>query len=148
MAEDPESGTLYVTGFTAPKFKDEAEWSPYYAPGFFTTPEFFTTPMLAVIPIGVNTVEAVEITNIDPTLPLVLPLSIAWTGLNNCSMVDVDNNGDINFIDFASLASYWLESDCLHLDWCGGADVNRSNVVDWKDLAILVQFWLESGCEN
>ncbi|MHC4109507.1 MAG: dockerin type I domain-containing protein [Planctomycetota bacterium] len=148
MAEDPESGTLYVTGFTAPKFKEDAEWSPVNAPDFFSNPEFFTTPMFAVVPPDVNTVEAIEITNYDLSLPLVLPLSIVWTGLNNCSVVDVDNSGNVNFLDFATLASYWLEPDCIHLNWCSGADVNRNNVVDWKDLAILVRYWLESGCEN
>jgi hypothetical protein len=149
MAEDPGSGTLYVTGFTSPKFKEEVEWSYSDAPEFFITPEFFTTPVLAVVPPGSSMVEASEITDCDPILPLVLPLSIVWSG-EKCGGADLTVDGEVNFNDLAVVADYWLKDTCAAFNNCGGADLEPPNQpdgdVDMKDLAILARYWSETGC--
>ena len=80
MAEDPRYGTLYVTGFTAPKFPARAEW--------YDLPEIsriFTTPMLAVVPAGMReSVPAKVIEGAD----LALPLSLIWVS-PGCAEADL-----------------------------------------------------------
>jgi hypothetical protein len=139
MAENPVDGELYVTGFTAPKFKEEAVFSSG-AVGFFTT------PILAVLPAGsTEPVEATEITNCD----LTLPLSIVST-VEKCGGADIYVDGIVDQKDFAILAWYWLESNCAVLDDCEGADLEPEaqpdGDVDMADLGVLAEHWLETGC--
>ncbi|MEE9370709.1 MAG: dockerin type I domain-containing protein [Sedimentisphaerales bacterium] len=56
-----------------------------------------------------------------------------------------DFNGDtkVDFIDFAVLASYWGETDCIDPNWCEGADLDINGSVDSNDLALFVDYWLE-----
>ncbi|MHC4573806.1 MAG: hypothetical protein ACYS76_06695, partial [Planctomycetota bacterium] len=142
MAENPRDGTLYVTGFTAPKFA-EAEALPSQIDGIFTT------PILAVLPFDVNEpVEAAQIANCDPSFPLVLPLSIVRTGPVICSTADVTGDLIVDMDDFAILALHWLDSNCIQAGWCDGADMNRSNAVDWTDVAVLTHYWLQTPCSD
>ena len=103
MALDPLREALaQPAGFHAPRFKQDAV--------FPSGIRLFTTPMLAVIPADSNgPIEAVEITNYDPNRPMALPLSIVWTGLINCTAVDLTGEGTIDLEDFAVLAQHWLE---------------------------------------
>jgi hypothetical protein len=52
---------------------------------------------------------------------------------------DLSGDGFVNFVDFAILASHWLESDCGN---CGGADLDNEEDVDFADLDILAENWL------
>lgn len=52
---------------------------------------------------------------------------------------DIDDDGDVDFADYAAFAGYWLEFDCGD---CGGADFNGDGIVDFDDLAELVADWL------
>jgi hypothetical protein len=54
---------------------------------------------------------------------------------------DSDNDKDIDFIDFAEMASRWLQSDSSF--YCGGADLTGDGWVDWEDLKIMCDHWLE-----
>ena len=57
---------------------------------------------------------------------------------------DIDQDGDVDFQDFAALASEWLEVDCSEPDWCGRADIDYSGDVGFSDLQILTENWLEA----
>jgi hypothetical protein len=142
MTENPADGTLYVTGFTAPKFPADADL-PLQIDGIFTT------PMLAVLaPDSNEPVEAVNITDCN----LVLPLSIAWTGAEEkCGGADLDGSGDVSLPDFAILASWYrLDSDCTLSNDCDGADLepeaSPDGDVDIKDVAVFALHWLDTGC--
>jgi len=52
---------------------------------------------------------------------------------------DISGNHEVNFFDFALLASRWLDSSCGD---CGGADLNGEQDVDFADLDILADSWL------
>jgi len=56
---------------------------------------------------------------------------------------DIDQDGDVDFQDFATLASEWLEVGCGNPDWCGRADIDYSGDVGFSDLQILTENWLE-----
>jgi hypothetical protein len=140
MAQNPDDGTVYATGYTSAKFT-EVQWQSSQVN------TFFTTPMLAVISPDSNLpVEAVRINSHDPDLPLMLPLSMVWTASINCTTADITGEGTIDLEDFAFLAQHWLDSDCMLLEWCQGADLNKSNSVDWRDLSILAKYWLDTEC--
>jgi hypothetical protein len=141
MAVSRKDGTLYVTGFTAPKFADEEN-----LPSEVT--EIFTTAMLAAAPADNNeTVEAVEIAGCD----LALPFSVVSTALEEkCGGADFDLDGTVDWTDFAVVPQYWLETNCAASDDCGGADLEPvgepDGDVDMKDLAVFALYWLETGC--
>jgi hypothetical protein len=52
---------------------------------------------------------------------------------------DMNEDGDINFVDFAQFARQWLEENC---GLCGGADFTGEGNVDVYDLRIMAQNWL------
>ncbi len=148
MTESPVDGTLYVTGFTAPKFPNDATMSswPYNQAG-----GIFTTPMLAEVTLGASgTIGAVNISG-----DLVLPSSLVWTGPltpeeEKCGGADIYADGIVNLKDFAVLAKYWLETNCGGFGDCEGADLEPLDLpdgdVDIADLAVLCLHWLETGC--
>jgi hypothetical protein len=55
---------------------------------------------------------------------------------------DLNQDCEVDFIDFAFFAQNWLESSCGPDDWCNGADMNRSGEVDIEDLSDWIQDWL------
>jgi len=59
-----------------------------------------------------------------------------------CSSVDLDKNRDVSYTDFAILAKYWLEFNCIGSENCGGADLVRNNKVDIADLSLFSECWL------
>jgi hypothetical protein len=132
ITEDPQTGTLYVAGFNmydVPLYPDPTKMAFYY-------------PYLARISYGSDDVELIPLFAPD-SHDLALPMSIVWTSAVEQGGVDLDQSGDVSFIDFAVLTEYWLNSDCGPPDWCGGADVDKSGTVDMTDLDILIQKWLE-----
>jgi len=145
MAENPEDGILYAVGFTAPKFPGRDPLPP----PINEKPKIFTTPILAVFPVDAqDSVEATKIFSHD--LPLALPLSIVWTGVDEagdkCGGADLNGDGEVDLRDVAVFAFRWLDPNCASLDWCGGSDLDESGVVNLKDLAIIAQHWLETEC--
>jgi hypothetical protein len=72
-------------------------------------------------------------------------LDLYWQG----GPQDLDNNGIVDFADFALLAADWLDcSDCWHF-YCRRADkmyltgdINRDKYVDFADFALLAERWL------
>jgi hypothetical protein len=142
MAQNPQDGTLYVAGFTAPKFP-EAEKLPSQV-----KEEVFTTPTLAFIAADAN--EQVE-ASVFAACDLALPSSIVWTGtLPKCGGADFGPDGTVNWIDLSVISQYWLETNCEALDDCGGADLEPvgepDGDVDLRDLAVFAQYWLDAGC--
>jgi hypothetical protein len=136
LAEDLGDGTLYVTGFTAPKFHEDVN-----LPFSSENAEFFTTPMLAALaPEAIEPVKAVNITGCD----LALPLSLVWTG-DKCAGADINANGVVNFPDFAFLALQWLQTSGTP-----SADIapesGGDGLVNLLDLAVLADHWLKVGC--
>jgi len=69
LTEDPHDGTLYVTGFSSPRFQSDVQW-----PAFGTS--LFTTPALAVVRPGKVATEAVGLVEPSPFIPL----SVVCTG--------------------------------------------------------------------
>jgi hypothetical protein len=53
---------------------------------------------------------------------------------------DFDNNKDVNFIDFSTFASEWMQTDSTL--YCGGADLTGDGLIDITDLAVFTQNWL------
>jgi hypothetical protein len=57
--------------------------------------------------------------------------------------MDLNNDGIVNFSDFAIFAFYWMDDTCSEPDWCEGTDFDESGEVDILDLAKFVKYWLE-----
>jgi hypothetical protein len=57
--------------------------------------------------------------------------------------MDLNNDGIVNFSDFAIFAFYWMDDTCSEPDWCEGTDFDKSGAVDILDLAEFVEYWLE-----
>jgi hypothetical protein len=57
---------------------------------------------------------------------------------------DISGDCYVNYEDFATIADYWLSSDCFWLNnYCDGADLKpMDGDVDFSDLGTFVQQWL------
>jgi hypothetical protein len=58
------------------------------------------------------------------------------------SPMDLNNDGIVNFSDFAIFAFYWMDDTCSEPDWCEGSDSDYSGRVDFVDLLNFVDYWL------
>jgi hypothetical protein len=56
--------------------------------------------------------------------------------------MDLNNDGMLNFSDFAIFAFYWMDDTCSGPDWCEGSDSDYSGRVDFVDLLNFVDYWL------
>ncbi len=56
--------------------------------------------------------------------------------------MDLNNDGIVNFGDFAIFAFYWMDDTCSEPDWCEGSDSDYSGKVDFVDLLNFVDYWL------
>jgi hypothetical protein len=56
--------------------------------------------------------------------------------------MDLNNDGVVNFSDFAIFAFYWMDDTCSDPDWCEGSDSDYSGRVDFVDLLNFVDYWL------
>jgi len=60
-----------------------------------------------------------------------------------CLDCDFDVDGDMDFGDFAVLASYWLNSECdSQNNWCQATDLNTDGSVGANELKSLADSWL------
>ncbi len=55
---------------------------------------------------------------------------------------DLNNNGIVNFEDYAVLAKWWLEDCGSSNNWCNGADFDLSGQIGINDLAEFASQWL------
>ena len=44
--------------------------------------------------------------------------------------------------DFAILAKYWLNNDCINFQGCEGMDLDGSGFIDISDLNLMLESWL------
>ncbi|MHC4911589.1 MAG: right-handed parallel beta-helix repeat-containing protein [Planctomycetota bacterium] len=144
VTEDPNSGTIWVLGFSMPQYVTTL-------PGNLSLIPQFYDPNLAQIPYDSN--GPVSATSLADANDLALPLSIVWTvTTEKCGGADVDGGGTVNFDDFVVLADYWLDSNCALSNDCDGADLQPETApdgdVDMADLAVLVRHWLDTGCSS
>jgi hypothetical protein len=51
---------------------------------------------------------------------------------------------DVNFTDYASLASRWMDDTCAEPDWCNGFDYDENGSVDVNDLGQFSIYWMET----
>ena len=63
--------------------------------------------------------------------------------LANPNIADFDYDGIVNFVDFATFASYWQNTDCAILNNCEGADFGPDGDVDLEDLKQFASNWLD-----
>ena len=65
---------------------------------------------------------------------------LAWQSITG----DIACPDGVNLVDFAYIASRWLENDCEYSNNnCGGADLDTSGMVGIADVVILAENWLE-----
>ena len=142
MSSNPQDGTIYAIGMTAPKFSADAALPS-------GVNQIFTTPIFAQIPPDSNDpVMATAITGSD----LTLPLSIVYAGAlpGRCNGADFGPDGTVDGVDLSVIAFYWLETNCPGASDCGGADMEPlgqpDGDVDFKDFEVFASYWLEAGC--
>jgi len=135
ITEDPTDGTLYVVGFTMdniPEFPDETAL-PFYEARY------------TKIPYGSTNATAQAL---GGSHDLAMPMSVLWTKALKCGGANANGDNNINFLDVAIIAQYWLDSPCSPPGWCSGADIDLSGAVGMTDVAILADNWLETTCSD
>jgi hypothetical protein len=55
---------------------------------------------------------------------------------------DIDDDNDVDFMDFGWFGDEWQTIGCQAPDWCGGTDIDKSGVVDVNDLKMFADTWL------
>ncbi|MHC4394230.1 MAG: choice-of-anchor Q domain-containing protein [Planctomycetota bacterium] len=138
ITEDPSTGALWVVGFTMPVYMTSL-------PGNLSLIPQFYDPYLATVSYDSN--GPVSATHLSSAGDLALPLSIVWTGAFHavCGGANLDGIGNINFDDFAILASQWQQSPgspSADVAPEGGGD----GTINLLDLAVLADYWLASDC--
>jgi hypothetical protein len=68
---------------------------------------------------------------------------IYYIHFSNVRTRDFNNDTIVNFRDYATLASHWLETNCIAPNWCEGTDLDTNGKVDINDLMLFCEFWLE-----
>jgi len=56
---------------------------------------------------------------------------------------DFDDDGIVNFEDFAVFGSNWQRNDCTKPQNCSGADLDADGYVGISDLKLFAEYWLE-----
>jgi hypothetical protein len=56
---------------------------------------------------------------------------------------DFNDDGIVNFEDFAVLGLNWQRTDCTKPQNCSGADLDADGYVDISDLKLFAEYWLE-----
>jgi hypothetical protein len=70
--------------------------------------------------------------------------AIHWVEENLSHLPDLQQDGYIDFKDFAIFASQWLNTDCNCLNsWCNRADITEDGIVDLFDLSNFASYWLK-----
>ncbi len=140
IQEDPNDGTLYVVGFTAPKVADDLSTTdPRYGQLFGTESSMLATPTLAVIPASVNGPVLPGDSNPVPAAPincdtLSLPLSAVFVpgiGISG----DCDNDGDVDAADYACFVNCLAGPAVIVASACTPFDFDSDQDVDLRDFA-------------
>jgi hypothetical protein len=63
--------------------------------------------------------------------------------LTHVSSRDFDNDGIVNFADFAVFGLNWRRTDCSEPQNCSGTDLDADGHVDISDLMQFAEYWLE-----
>ena len=58
---------------------------------------------------------------------------------------DLDNDKDVDGVDFAKFAKRLGEKGCNNPRWCEGVDLDYSGHVDFTDFAEFAKRWLSEG---
>jgi hypothetical protein len=70
--------------------------------------------------------------------------AIHWVEENLAQLPDLEQDGYIDFKDFAILASQWLNADCdCRNNFCNRADITEDGIVDLFDLSIIASNWFK-----
>jgi len=89
-----------------------------------------------------------------PTLDLLADgtLMVAWSSRSSDRVTietrkpgvlgDLNSDERVNVVDFALLASRWLDQTCVDPTWCQGIDLDQTGDVDFADLTLFVDRWL------
>jgi hypothetical protein len=56
---------------------------------------------------------------------------------------DLNDDGIVNFEDFAVLGSNWQRTDCTEPQNCSGTDLDADRYVGISDLKLFAEYWLE-----
>ncbi len=140
IQEDPNDGTLYVVGFTAPKVADDLPVNdPLYGELFGTESSMLATPTLAVIPASVNGPVLPGDSNPVPAAPidcdtLSLPLSAVFVpgiGISG----DCDGDGDVDAADYACFVNCLAGPAVIVASACASFDFDGDQDVDLRDFA-------------
>jgi len=136
ITEDPNTGTVWVAGFTMPLYIT-------YLPADLSQMTQFYQPYLAAVAYGNSgPVQATHLTN---AADLALPLSIEWIGPipKKCDRANLDGMGDVSLGDLAILVAQWLQAPGIP-----SADIAPASggdgMVNFFDLAILAGHWMEN----
>lgn len=73
-------------------------------------------------------------------------LTTGTESLTISQISDLDEDCDVDFLDFGLFAQHWLEDGCTEPDWCGGADLTQDEpigIVNIFDLLEFSKYWLE-----
>jgi len=64
---------------------------------------------------------------------------------NHVRTRDFDQDTEVDFRDYAILASHWQETDCNapNSNWCEGTDLDINGSIDVNDLMLFCEYWLE-----
>lgn len=68
---------------------------------------------------------------------------INYLGFTHVRTRDFNDDTNVDFADFAMLASYWGVTNCDELNWCDGVDLNTDKIVDFNDVMLFTDYWLE-----
>jgi hypothetical protein len=55
---------------------------------------------------------------------------------------DCEPDGDVDLMDFAVFASYWLDTNCIDTSDCDESDLLDDDVINFEDLAICIDNWM------
>jgi hypothetical protein len=79
---------------------------------------------------------------------LIVAITIQIASATPCTILqksgDLNEDGFINILDLAILASAWLDNNCSSFNWCNCTDLDLSGSVNTSDIAILAENWLTS----
>jgi Tol biopolymer transport system component len=64
-----------------------------------------------------------------------------WAFATKPAKTDLNNDGKVNFVDFAFIANRWMD-ECSEPNWCDGCDLDHSGATNMTDLSIFAGTWL------
>ena len=89
---------------------------------------------------------ATDIYGNEDQAPMTISVTVAEPVLPE--QCDFNNDGVVNFIDFAHFASQWLRTDCNETNlWCEQCDLNKMGTVNYYDLMFFAENWLWQALE-